>query len=200
MTDIARKHQIFSILAGSVLPGSFTALIEYLMTGGVAGPYPIVAAIIGGLASAAFVVFLTNRTVPKDDVTSGSRGPTKASDPNPTQHARSFSPRTPEELCAEREGMTSLVADEVSKRHIGQRLKVEGWVDNVTDFNQYIQVDLHSLQDGKRSAPLFRLRFDDTIWRPKVAAQNKGDRILAEGRIEKIGSVSIYLGECELLE
>ena len=106
---------------------------------------------------------------------------------------RVFSPRTPEQLLDEVKGKTEMAAQLITKRHIGQWLRGESEIVNISQdkHNDKIYVGL--------LGP-FSCYFSDS-WKNKLAGYNPRDRIRVIGQIEKISPMGIIrLVDCELVE
>ena len=192
--------RILSIL----LPGALTALAEYMITGGVAGWAPVVAAVIGGFASVLVLWLVDKRKVAGppalQESTTLPSPPASQNLTAPQIDGRDFSPRTPAELLASVEGLTEIAAESASQRHIGLWLKVKGNVLNVREdgFDNTITVFLNESISQKG----MHLEFDANRWGARLRTLDIGDMISAVGKIESINSymhlASLSLVCCEL--
>ena len=211
MLRFARAYPKVSVLIGMTLPGLIAAIIEYLLTNGVSGVAAIPSAIVGGLVSAVVLIFL-NRSVPSQSPQpieqpqdEGTFVPTihsGLSEPAESQGSvvqlsgdRFFSPRTPAELVAELEGKTDLVAKDLTKRHMGHWMRVNGQINDVEDQFPDVVVYLRETQ----SQPMMALSFEPDLWKSRLGSLNLGDQIEAIGKINRVGSGWVRLEECELV-
>ena len=112
-----------------------------------------------------------------------------------------FSPRKPDELVHEVQGLTEIAAREASQRHIGHWLSVDGHIIDVFDISiSRSVVLLIRLVDSKT---VISMAFDETIWRTRLLGFNIGDHVAGIGRIARISSSvegRVDLEECELSE
>ena len=122
--------------------------------------------------------------------------------PRRRSETKNFSPRTPEELVSEIEGRTELVAEEISKRHIGNWLRVEGTIGSMSEslyIGQHRRISV-GLDRGDDLASVY-LAFDASKWRDRLMSFDKGDAISVEGQIYGIAPLGyVSLENCELLE
>ena len=179
------------VVASAILPGSFAAIIQYILTGGVSGWIPLVATLLGGIVAAVVLLFTAKRR-PLDL--------TKSYEPLvPLTEGRAISPRTPAELVAEIKGLTEIVATDVSRRHIGQWLRVQGQVRDVSQRFISKGTIIVSITGAETTLLLF-LYFDAKIWGSQVSSFIVGDRISAIGKIDRIDRTGlIRLEECALV-
>lgn len=177
--------RILSVL----LPGALTALAEYMITGGVAGWAPLVAAVIGGLASVIVLWLVDKRKLvepPETQIPS-----------TPTADGKDFSPRTSAELLASVQGLTEVAAERASERHVGLWLRVDGNVLDVIEDSRSITVFMAESDDKAR---LF-LEFPSRQWSARLRSLDLDDPISAVGRITRIARQGyISLEDCELFE
>ena len=113
----------------------------------------------------------------------------------------SISPRTPEQLVAEINGLTTIRASELVKAHMGMLLPVTGTVINVAPGPLPSRKIVVHMDRGQNGINLF-LEFDPKRWRQRLASADTGDRISAIGKISQIENVLgtyVTLAECELL-
>ena len=205
-----------------ILPGVFVSITEYFMTKGISGEKPILAAIAGGVLAALVLSFVKLDESPHQSKTEQApaspesreaflknleravsekvQGPappetsTPSTLPDSPTEERIFSPRTPAELVDEIKGMTEVVAERVSERHIGQWLKVHGPIRDVSNRGGAISVDIMETE------PSFFLDFDQSRWSKRLDSFNIGDQISVIGKIQGIDRDGyISLEECELV-
>ena len=201
------------VVAGATLPGSFAAIIQYILTGGVSGWIPLVATLLGGIVAAVVLLFtakrrpldLTKSYEPLEPLIEGRAIPPRIPAElvaeikglEPLAEGRAISPRTPAELVAEIKGLTEIVATDVSRRHIGQWLRVQGQVQDVSQRFIPKGKIIVSITDAETALNLY---FDAKIWGSQVSLFNVEDRISAIGKIDRIGRIGwINLEECELV-
>lgn len=200
------------VAVATIMPGGGAAIVEYILTGGSSGWIPVIAGVASGILTL-FVLLLLQRRQPTDDsdelhrnaepfVEQPGRIVQAATQPELTEQSRQiagskqFSRRTPEELVASVDGLTEIAAEEVSKRHIGLWLNVEGTIFDISERIGGISVYLNR-GDDKASVGL---RFDEEHWRDSLMSLNKRDYILVEGKISHISTMgTVMLEECELL-
>lgn len=209
-----------TIIFAAILPGTCASVVEYFLTSGVSGQIPIIAAISGGSLAAMLIVVLyllkahdrngqleagepvvvreVIREIPVEELDENTR---QSTFPDSDTEERIFSPRTPAELVGEIAGMTTMVAERHSERHIGQWLRIEGLVDDVSSHYKEIRISIH-----KTEALLF-LSFDESRWGSRLLSLNVGDNVVAIGRIDSIRlpilggeGGSVFLKECELID
>ena len=194
-----RQHYWVTVVVAATLPGTSAAGIEFVATGGVQGPWPIGAAIAGGIFTALVLKIVRpsnaiqpSPTIEEANLTNATKGA-----PSNTE-GRFFSPRSLDELVDDVRGQTSIVAREVSKRHIGHWLRIRGSITDVSDYEDWIWVHISS----SSSDVTLTLEFNKNLWREKLVAYNGGDEISAIGKIESIENGyrgHINLEDCELL-
>ena len=108
------------------------------------------------------------------------------------------SQRTPAELLAAVEGLTTVMADHVSKPHIGHWLQVEGRVGDVTESGFGHTLDVY-VKESESQPPLL-LSFDVNAWGERIRSFGIGDHIAAIGKIRSIARYEpVDLEECELI-
>ena len=97
--------------------------------------------------------------------------------------------------------MTQMVAERHSERHIGQWLRVEGPVEDVSSHYKEIRLNIHKME-----ALLF-LSFDECRWSNKLLSLDVGDIVVAIGEIDSVHRPirdgqggSVFLKECELID
>ena len=193
MQNLVRKNYWATVAAATILPGIIAGIIEYVVTKGVSGWLPLAAALIGGLLTMA-VLWLIEKQRSHESPASPEL-PDPPESPGSMTEGKIFSPRTPAELVAEVEGLTEIAAEDVSRRHIGQWLKVEGRIFNVSGRGDRVRASLSS----QIRQPFIALYFVANDWREILKAYNSGDRLSAIGKIEAVSSGSITLEECELV-
>ncbi len=216
-----------TLLVAAALPSVTAAGVEYVMTRGVSGEIPIAAAVVGGIVTMFALKFIETpednerpevAEIPEKPLNKSSVGHTSLSDdvarhepiqsvpkitevPNPSGQLieeRFFSPRTLDELVAEVKGLTNIVAEDVSKRHIGHWLRVEGCVKDVWKRGASVSLLVGPLD----TEVLLHMEFDGSLWRERLVAFNVGDQVSAIGKIESIGFYlrgSVRLEKCELV-
>ncbi len=184
-------------------PGVVAALIEYVLTRGSSGWIPVLASATGGILVLAVRLIMQNRHQEATEENQENVQPAAAVVYQPRQQSepKILSPRTPEELVAEIEGRTEIVAKEISKRHIGTWLRVEG---TITSMSDYMYVDdrriIVGLDRGDDLVPIY-LNFSGSKWRNRLMSFDNGDAISAEGQIEDVSTSGfVSLENCELLE
>ncbi|MCY4653977.1 MAG: hypothetical protein OXC95_12535 [Dehalococcoidia bacterium] len=216
------KRHYWQTVAGSViLPGALAGVAEYALTQGVSGLIPILAAVIGGILTMVSLTFIQPTQEYDDDANTESREISRRSATHSSANSESstsggtsevpirpviieksshsvegkfFSPRTPNELVDEVKGMTDVVATRVSARHIGQWLKVDGPIEDVSTEVREICVQILETE------PSFFLYFDESSWSTRLASFNVGDQISVIGKIRRIGRFGyVTLEECELV-
>ena len=211
MLKFMGEHPISIVLVGVTLPGALAALAEYAITSGVSGTASVYSAVFGGVVTTVVLFSLKKLAASRPsqlvqqsqpERTPGPPTRPKAVESSPSQRSpvhpidgRVFSPRTPAELVAEIEGKTTLVAAGISSRHIRQWLEVDGLISDVGDEYTDIRVSLNSTQ----AQPVILLHFDPVLWKVRLNSFNVGDRIVAIGKINHIGSSGVSLGESELV-
>lgn len=215
-----RPRIIFTLAI--ILPGVFVSIFEYILTDGISGEKPILAALAGCVLAAILLMFVkpdetskkSEKGQPSDiqkkreaflknfehEVSKVVQEPatpetsTPSSPPDSPTEERIFSPRTPVELVDEIKGMTGVVAKRVSERHIGQWLKVTGPVKDVSNKGDEIFVYI------SKTEPSMLLYFDASRWGKSLASYNVGDQISVIGQIEYISrGGSVRLEKCELV-
>lgn len=193
-----RRRYWTTVVVAATLPGASAAAIEFVVTNGVQGPWPIGTAIAGGVLTAVVLRFVQ---IP--ELTQTHSGAETVLSPDSSQFlpsktgGRFFSPRSLDELVGELEGQTSIVAREVSKRHIGHWLRVRGRISDVSEYEDWIWVHISPLNSDIR----LMLEFTKKSWHEKLVAYNAGDEISAIGKItsiEKSYRGYIELEDCEL--
>ena len=119
-----------------------------------------------------------------------------AEQPRRPDSRKIFSPRTPEELVAAVDGLTEIAAAEVSNRHIGHWLRVDGTISDISEIFGSITVRL-ARGDDKVSVSLW---FNEDDWRDSLVTLNIGDYVSAEGKIKRVATFGfVTLEDCELL-
>ena len=212
-----KRRPWITITIAAVLPGACASLIEYVMTNGVSGGIPIIAAIAGGAVAAILLHLLRAhnsndqletvesgvvreviREISVEDLDENAR---QSILPDSATEERVLSPRTPAELVDEIAGMTELVAECHSARHIGQWLRVEGPVEDVSRYYKEIRLTL-----GEAETSLF-LTFDECRWSERLQSLNVGDRVVAIGKISRVRRAMssglggyVSLEACELID
>ena len=198
-----------------VMPSVLASLIEYFMTDGISGLTPVMAAIAGGLIAGIILYFIRDdESFNRSEGTSISNAeqveasqtpdaPNQSILPNPRAEERVLSRRTPAELIEELSGMTQLSAEHYSSRHLGQWLRIDGPVENVSRSAGDICLTTRDTE----SQVLLSLRFNEDRWGATLSSFNIGDRFSAIGRIRSVypkGGITlnglISLGECELVD
>ena len=211
MLRLAQKHRKLVVLAGVMLPGVLAAVVEYGVTNGVSGVWPLFAAFVGG--SGTFVVLLalgepsdppklsmlqrrTTETNPDQAQSSESTQSDLIDTTDMAKYAdRFFTPRTATELVEEQRGQTSLIGDMLSERHKGHWMTVAGRVRDVEDEFDEIVVRLEPTDDE----PRLRLGFESSVWRPRLCILRSGDKVIAVGEINWITESGVRLTKCELV-
>ena len=109
---------------------------------------------------------------------------------------RIFTKRTPEELVAEFEGLTSISGENALRRHKGAWIHISGRVENVATIyaNYFVQM---KLETTNTTAELFFPRIRQGAL---LKGLNVGDAISATGKIENISHQRIVLTKCNLAE
>lgn len=206
----ARSHYLLSVAVAAILPGLIATAVEYYLTEGVSGISSILAALAGGVGTFVILAFVeparqiepTARSQASEngDSTSVSQStqlPTLQASANALVKGRSYTRRTPMELVAEFDGRTEIVAKELTKRHLGQWLRVQGRVRNISPFmDDLIVVYL----DQKPPEPQLALYFEEGVWRSRLNVLDKGDEVVVDGKIEDISERAVRLEDCVLIE
>ncbi len=206
----AKRHWV-AVAVALILPGVLAGVVEYAITKDVSGLVSLVFVVTGGILTMAVLWLMEERDPSKlqpagpPPVQWQPHEPPIPTQPQPPpvqwQTSRQFpgkvfSPRTPAELVAEVAGKTELAAKDISRRHIGQWMRVEGTVNDVSTVSREVGVHLQPAN----SQPLVALWFDTDIWRARLSVLNIGDRIAAIGTIGSISSHIVSLDECELID
>jgi hypothetical protein len=111
---------------------------------------------------------------------------------------------TPERLLSFYEENTAIQAAELTKRYIGQWMKVSGPVGSVYPFNgHFSQVSFEHIPLFERKTwfdqAFIYLRFKEP-WVDRLAVLKHGDRITAICQIEGIDPLVLHLDNCELVD
>ena len=175
----------WGIVATAIIaPGGFAALIEYALTNGSSGWIPVLASVAGGIIASIILKRL------QEGQPVGLRN---------QDERKTFSPRTPKELVAAVSGLTEIAATEVSNRHIGHWLRVDGTISDISEGFGSITVHL-ARGDDKVSV---YLEFNEDDWRDSLVTLNIGDYVSAEGKIRHIsrsGSVTLEESVAQTVE
>ena len=118
--------------------------------------------------------------------------------PEPVNRSKPRCLRTPEELVAMTEGVTSVELDSAAKDQIGLWLEVNGEIRGVWDYRPNRGVSAMLILS---SGALVYVNSDSDIWNKTIVAAKVGDRICADGMIDKIGYLgqrNVWLINCEL--
>ena len=198
-----KERSRLTVVVAVVLPGVLATAVEYILTSGFSGGIPILAAAIGGIAAMAAMALIDTPEKPQSitlsiQKTDTSQGLEVFQSP---LNSRFYSPRTPAELVESVENLTEFAAEEVSKRHKGQWLRVNGSVWDVKGRRDSMSMSI----ELTGSDVLAHLRFEGSHWRERLGSFNRGDQVLAEGKITRITGISsaslgsVTLEECELV-
>lgn len=107
---------------------------------------------------------------------------------------RVFSQRTPQELVDETQGKTSVQVTDITKRHLGTWLRVEGPVEEIFQVYWSCYVTI-SDDTGVR----IEMEMGAWRWGRKLRAMDIGDNLIVEGVIKEISSFAIDLTACEIV-
>ena len=227
MLNPIRRHPWLTVLAGVLLPGILSAVIEYFWTPGVPGLPSIYSAIAGGGLSGIVVLFLLKITVQETQETavgdnkiavrgrvvpgetslsntgsfptanSGSEGSPSSNELIASTGDKLFCQRTPAELVAEMKGKTSIVAANLLERHKGQWIRANG---SIRDVSKDTSREGHQvILNWTDSQPAMGLYFDSGTYGGYLGSCNVGDSIDAIGKIGNIYENMVFLTECELV-
>ena len=193
------KSRRVAIVAGIVVPGVATAIAEYVLTGGLQGTWPVVAAVIGATVAAIAWGFL-DRQANRNQVKTMQQVVVAQNTSivlSPEHDGKTFSPRTSAELVRELKDLTTVAAQRAAERHIGlwKVVSISIWDVDVQSYYGRMRVTGKDVKDGT----LLLLRFESTRWKIALETLNKGDRISALGRIERITDSFVSFKDCELL-
>ena len=193
-----KRRPLITITLAAVLPGAIASLIEYFLTNGISGVIPILAAFVGGILAALGLSFVKPDEPPHRSETiqvpATPETSTPSTLPDSPPEERIFSPRTSAELVDEINGMTEVVAERVSARHIGQWLKVKGPIGDVSIRGREICVPIMETE------PSMFLYFDESRWSNRLKSFDVGDQISVIGEIRSIRRSGIVrLEKCELV-
>lgn len=211
MTIFIRQHPWIFGAIGNILPPSIAVLLQYLLTKDISEWIPVVSWFGGALITLAVLWFVSKRS--RDEVvaaltpTTVAQSPTVVQSPtiilSPTAgvsqaEGRVFSRRTPAELVGLGKGLTEIAAGDVVKSHIGNWLKVEGLVNDVS--SSMGGKDIMVVLERSDLHILLLLHFDASKWKPQVSTLIIGDKISVIGTIRSIDRTGyVSLEECELL-
>ena len=120
----------------------------------------------------------------------GKQQPTKKQ----TSDQKAYTRRTTREIFEEFKNRTDMQAALLVQSYVGKWVKVNDVVRNVSDDTSRISVIV-----GKRLTPPVVLVFDKSQWQPFLETLAVGDRIKAEGQVEKVERMAIYLCDCRIL-
>lgn len=206
---LAKRRYWASIIVGTVAPGAIAALIMYIVTDGVTGWSPVVAAALGGLLTAGVLGLIggdepTNQPSIVQAPPFSANQPGTAQPPLPTSLTQDkvFSPRTPDELVNEVRGLTDIRRQHAIQLHLSQWLHATGHIRNVRQGvpggEIIVSVDLTN------SDVAISFSFDPSLWQARLQAANIGDTVSAIGKIRDLDSHGgygiVWLDECELLD
>ena len=189
------KSRYWTVVAiATVLPGVASAAFEYMMTGGLSGWTPLVAAALGGGLAALILMYIKTPDSPSESHPLPE--PPSEVQPLPEAAAQIFCPRTPAELIDKVKGCTEIQAEYISKPYLGQWMGIEGNITDVSQRSYMNQITVYMFDNE----PSFALYFDASTWGTQIGSFDVGDRISAIGKIESIqrGGI-ISLEECELV-
>lgn len=106
-----------------------------------------------------------------------------------------YSLRTAKEIFSEFDNRTNMEADKILAAYIGKWLQVDDLVKNIFDHSDSIRVLV-----GRALEPGISLSFGKKLWQERLETMRIGDRLIAEGRIDRIDPLYIHLEGCEILE
>lgn len=189
------KDKYWTVIAiATVLPGVASAAFEYMMTGGLPGWIPLVAAALGGGLTALILMYIKTPE-PAPEPRSLPDPPSEVQ-PLPEGSSRIFCPRTPAELIDKIEGCTEIQAEYIIKPYLDQWMEIEGNIKDVSKTSYTNQITVF-IFDNELSLFLY---FDANTWGVQVGSFDVGDRISVIGKIASIQRDGIIsLGECELV-
>ena len=197
MRRFASENQLLTVAIACIFPGSIAAGVEYYMTGGISGWRPIVAAILGGVATIFALRFLqgsaSSETVALPEPAAGSPQAY-----TPLLGDKVLSRRTPAELAALAKGLTEVAAEYATKPHLGHWLRVESNVWDVSERTLSKQIAVFA-NDSTDETSLV-LYFDSNKWGAHLRTLTVGDRVVSIGKIDSISpSGTILLTDCDLV-
>ena len=171
-------NSIMWTFIGVAGPGLLAEAFLYLLTGGLVGWQPFVAALAGGVGTLGLLRFW------------------------PSKDRQTYSRRTPQELMSEVQGLTTVQQLNVVRRHKGTWLQVEGKVADVAPISgsstYLVQVRLPI--GNARAALVFRTFSLMSSQKKKLDILNNGDNIVVTGKIDNIKAGDIHLTNCKLEE
>lgn len=195
MFRLAQTHPKSTALVGFVLPAVMATVIEYVLTGGTTGVIPIIAALLAGVPTLVVLYSLGAFADQSEPQTDNQIEPQTGNQIDDRQD-RYFTPRPLRDLVREQQENTTLIANQMSKRHIGHWKKVEGRVLDVYSVNRGIVIFAETTGEDVR---VF-LYFDANRWNTKLNSIDKSDVISVIGQIDKIERRNVSLENCELLD
>ena len=178
------RRQVWAGVLGSLSCPLLTSVAEYILTGGVSGWKPVVAAVVGAVAGLLVARMVIGKPAPQT--------------PEPSE-SRVLSPRSPSELVALTRGKTEIAAKDATRPHIGTWLQFQGRVVDVgeadQDHEKVMQVILEDLSFGfSRMYSHF-----DSPWRKRIEILAIGDQVTVTGEISSILPHVIFLKKCEMV-
>lgn len=91
---------------------------------------------------------------------------------------------------------TAIQANQMVAGYVGSWMRLSGSLDNVMK-NGPTRWQLTFRTFGRE--PVF-MYFTDKRWSPRLATLRRGDKIVVDGRIREVDSVSVHLEDCEFVD
>ena len=121
--------------------------------------------------------------------------PSRLSHQSTRDEERIFTERTAGELLEGVRDLTSLQRDKFTEPHIGKWIRIQNVIVDISASGGFLYVTI-----GPKFSPNVVLCFSREKWRGKIETMRRSDRIAAEGKIERVDLIRIWLSECELVE